>query len=183
MKKITLVFALIFSLCLFAGCQKSNNSDDISEWDVISEENNTEMNTDLNIEDINDGEDSNWWIISALYKNWWKVTCEMDARDETFWDMFVTLYIDGNNSLINATMTDGKMLYVLNKDWKTYTWWDMYWEWFGFVVNTEKTVADQIYDYEKDGEDEKMDCKSGIEGANFYIPSDIGFSDLSNLRK
>ena len=185
MKKIALVFSLVFCLCLFAGCKKSNEPSDVNVWNNVSEETNLETNVDVNTEtDTNEIQETNWWIITTLYKDWWKLTCDMETTDSTLWEIFATLYVDGDKSFIKSEFTaDGQdmSMYVLNRDGKTYTWWDMYWEWFGFVMDAEESVESQISSYDAESESIKMDCKSSVEWNVFDIPSDIDFSDLNNL--
>lgn len=181
MKKISLILILAFCLCLFAGCQKSNKTDNVNEWNEPSEEQNLETNAETQIEE---NQESNLWILTALYRDWWKLTCNMETNDSTLWDIFATLYVDGDKSFTKSTFTkDGETInmYTLNRDWKTYARWDMYWEWFGLVMDAEESVETQISNYDAEDEDIKMDCVSGVEWDMFNIPNDIQFSDINNL--
>lgn len=180
MKKITLVLTLAFWLFLFAGCSKSNSTENVDEWNNAPKETNIEENVVKNVEENED----NWWDIMALYKNWWKLTCDMEAVEEELWQVFAKLYVDGDKSFIETSFQlewEDMNLYALTRDGKTYSRWDMYWEGFGFVVAAESTVEQQLSDYDAESENIKMDCKSGVEWANFDVPSDIEFSDLSSL--
>ena len=179
MKKFTLIFALVFSLFLFVGCSKSNGTENVNEWNDISWETSVETNIEKD-ENIK----SNWWDIVELYKNWWKLTCKMEAVEEELWKVFATLYVDGDKSFIETSFTlewQDMNLYALTRDGKTYTWWDMYWDWFGLVVVAENTIEEQLADYDAEDEDIEMECESGVKWANFDVPSDIEFSDLSDL--
>ena len=180
MKRIALFSVLVLCVCFFAWCDKNK---DTKTWDLS---NNTTVVSDQTDKTVNDGETNvtKAWDLLALYKKSGKMTCEMETADLMMWTITATMYIDGDKSYVESNFTlDGKAgkVYALTVDGKSYSRGDMFGEWVWFVVNAEDDIESQLADYDEDSMDEdvKINCKSGVKGVSFEVPSDIEFDDLS----
>ncbi len=183
MKKFGLLSIFVLSLCFLAGCEKTINNE---EW--ISNNTNGSVNeyNDVIVEegenDVRDFEWTAWYQeLMALYKKEGKVTCELEADDSELGKITATLYIDGDKSYQEATLSaDGESLsvYTLTKDGKTYSRWELYdmlWEWAGFVAEAQGTMEEQLSDNYNSNDDIKINCKAGVKWVSFEIPSNVNF--------
>lgn len=177
-------WVFLFVLCVLAGCNNLTTDNtveptmeseilDIAELDVTDTDNVKSENA------------SDYDQISKLYQQEWKITCTIESKDETLWNLISMIYIDWENVYQEIEVewdTDSLKIYSLILNGKNYSRWDLYWEWNGFVVDEEQTIEQILsaYDAESQDENTNINCIAWIEWANFEVPNSVEFIDLNS---
>jgi len=134
--------------------------------------------------------------ITDAYAKWGKVTCTMTTSSQKGESMQGTMYLDGKKMKTDMIVTiDGKEVktHMLLLDEMTYNWDEKtkMWMKMKMVKPTSQSWLENASESDSSskqgpqGEDKMtydFDCKAWVDGADFSVPSDIQFQDLSNLQ-
>lgn len=175
MKKIYVLFIVLFSLFVLTACGKKENIDVV-------------VDANVNDQQVQVSEDWEEWVLKTtmedIFKKWKATTCTFTISED--WQSLEwILYVDGKKMRYSSKWTvewqtfEGNMII---KDGFSYSWTNMDNKWYKMKEDEEDESGennDEDIWVEERVQEMDFDCKKGVEKWIFELPSNITFEEFT----